>query len=183
MATESAVNVAPSGSTPIASFTQTQQGSTTVDVQQFSLVDPNGTGTHAVGATVDANGLHVVPQVGTPNSSGSLTASIAANSSSTMSSGVPVTNTKTGTLQHGIFSASQPMLWVMQTLNNSGSPTTVASFYTNAYETYDYRPGSISEVSTVLSTGVAAFQVVATNQGTNTNVPATAYANFFWAEN
>ena len=179
MATQSSVNVTASGSSPIATYQQTQNA-TTVQVQQFSAVDP----TSGQGATVDLNGLHVVPSVGTPNTSGALTATgIVSGGSATLTSSVPVTNAKTGTLQHGIFSSTQPVQWTLQTINNAGTPTTVANFITDANRTYDFKPGSLAEIATVLSTGTAAFQVVANNLSTNQSITATAYATFFWAEN
>lgn len=181
MATQSAVNVTASGSSPIATFSQTQDAET-VYIQQIALVDP----TSGQGAPVDVNGLHVVPSVGAAKTSGSITASnIAAGGNANLTSSVPVTNAKTGTLQHGIFASTQPTQWTMQTLDNTSTPATVAIFLTDANETYDYKPpiGLQGEISTVLSTGAAKFQVNATNLSTNNSVTATAYATFFWAEN
>lgn len=178
MSTQSSINVTASGSSPVATFTQTQGGST-VYVQQASVVDPS-TGQ---GAPVDTNGLHVVLSVGALQVwGGPLSASAIANgASATLNS--TVTNGYTGTLQHGIFASTQPTQWALQIVNNSGTPTTITQFLTSANETYDYKPGSIGEVPTVLSNGNAKYQVVATNLSTNSNETATVYATFFWAEN
>lgn len=155
---QSSVDVAPSGSTPIAVVTQVQ-GGTTVNVQQ------------------------VIASPGTPNTSGSLNATgIANGGSATITSSVVVTSGFTGWLQHGIFASTQATLWVLQTLNNASAPTTVTSFLTNANETFDYKVAYPTETATVLSTGVATFQVIATNQSANANLTASAYATFNWVE-
>lgn len=179
MATPAVVNVASAGSSPIATFQQTQSG-ITVQVQQGAIVDP----TSGQGATVDANGLHVVLSTGALATSGSLTAtSIVSQGSETISSSVKVTSGKTGTLQHAIFAGTTPMQWALQTVDNSSAATTVATFFTNAYESFDFKPGSLGEIATVASTGNALFQVVATNLSMAANPTGTAFASFFWAEN
>ncbi len=174
------VLVSSSGASPIAVFEQTQNG-ITVSVQQAALVDPV-TGT---ASTVDANGLHVVLETGAQNTSGPISqAAIAAGAAATLASAVPITSGKTGTLQHAVFAATQPMLWTIQSVNNAGATANIASVLTNANETFDFKPGSVDEVSTVLSSSATCkFQVVATSQSTNQSVSATAYATFFWAEN
>lgn len=179
MATQAAVNVTSSGSSPIATFAQTQNA-ITVEVQQCALVDP----TNGTGAPVDANGLHVVNSVGTPKTSNSLNATgIAAAGSATLSAPA-ITSGKTGTLQHAIFSATQPALWLVQSVNNSSVATTVISFLTNANETFDLKAAFPSEISSVLSSSVnCLFQVVVSNQSGNANLTATAYTTFWWAEN
>jgi hypothetical protein len=155
---QSSVDVQPTGTTPIAVVTQVQ-GGTTVNVQQ------------------------VIASPGTPNTSGSLNATNIANgASATLTSSVVVTSGFTGTLQHAIFASTQATLWTLQTLNNSSAVTTVATFLTNANETYDLKAAYPTEIATVLSTGVATFQVIANNQSANANLTATAYATFFWAE-
>lgn len=155
---QSYVEVLPSGTTPIATVSQVQ-GGTTVNVQQ------------------------VIASPGTPNTSGSLNATgIANGGSATLTSSVVVTSGFTGTLQHAIFASTMATLWVLQTLNNSSAATTIATFLTNANETYDLRSSYPGEIATVLSTGVATFQVIATNQSGNSNITAAAYATFFWAE-
>lgn len=177
------VLVAQNGSTPIGMVQQswTIGGTpTTVYVQASAIVDPQ-TG---VSTTVDANGLHVVTNLGSPVSGVASNTSITGNSPVTLVSSVAITNGKTGTLQHGIFCASGPMLWQLQTVNNSGSPTTVLTFMSDAFETYDYVAKMANEISSVLSTGTTAkFQVVATPLGTNQSAIVSAYANFIWAEN
>ncbi len=176
---QSSVFVTSSGSSPIATFSQTQSGQT-VEVQQVSLVDPS-TGQASV---VDTLGLHVVIEKGAPNSSGTVSnTAIASGATAALTSSVVVTSGKTGTLQHAIFAGTQPILWQIQTLNNLSVAATVASVITDANQSFDFKPGSNSEVSTVLSTGVATFQVQATNLSTNASVNASAYATFFWAEN
>ena len=179
MATESVVNVPSSGASLIATFEQTQN-SQTVQVQQVSLVDS----TSGQGSVVDLNGLHVVLEKGTPNASGVLSnTTLAAGANVTLTSAVVVTSGKTGTLQHAIFAGTQPILWQVQTVNNAGAPTTVVSFITDANQSFDFKPGANAEVSTVLSTGTAAFAVNATNLSTNATVNASVYGTFFWAEN
>ena len=179
MATESSVNVPSAGAASIATFSQTQN-SQTVEVQQVSLVDS----TIGTGSVVDSNGLHVVLEKGTPNASAVLSnTSLAAGANATLTSAVVVTNGKTGTLQHAIFAGTQPILWQLQTINNSSVATTVVSFITDANTTFDFKPGANAEISTVLSTGVATFAVNATNLSTNASVNASVYGTFFWAEN
>jgi hypothetical protein len=183
MSTQSYINVTASGSNGVATYTQTQN-SNTVYVQQVSLVDPTGTGTNAIGATITANGLQVIPTFGTTATSGLVTASsIAAGGNSTLSSSVMVTSGKTGTLQHGVFASTQPTQWQVNSVNNVGGATTIFTFLTNAYEAYDFKPGMWNEATTVASTGAAYFQVIATNLSNNANQTANAYATFFWAEN
>ncbi len=176
---QSSVSVTSSGSSPIATFAQTQNGST-VQVQQLALVDPS-TGQASV---VDNLGLHIVEEKGAPNTSGTITnGSIVGGANATLTSSVVVTSGKTGTLQHAIFAGTAPMLWQVQTLNNSSAATTVATIVTDANQSFDLKPGSNGEISTVLSTGVATFQVVASNLSTNTTLSGAAYATFYWAEN
>ena len=179
MATESIVNVPSAGAASIATFSQTQN-SQTVEVQQVSLVDS----TIGTGSVVDSNGLHVVLEKGTPNASGVLSdTTLAAGANVTLTSAVVVTSGKTGTLQHALFAGTQPILWQVQTVNNAGAVTTVASFITDANQSFDFKPGANAEVATVLSTGTAAFAVNATNLSTNATVNASVYGAFFWAEN
>jgi hypothetical protein len=186
MATETAVNVTASGSSPIACVQQNQQsGAQEVQVQQIVLVDYNGTGTDAIGATVNANGsLNVAQSVGANNQSGLVSnPAVAYNSSATLYSPIPVTSGKVGTLQHAIFASSQPTLWVLQTLNNSSAATTKTGFMTGPNDSFDYRAATHGELPTVSSTGHANFQVIATNLSTNSNQTDAVYASFFWAEN
>lgn len=186
-ATLSSLNIAQAGSSPVAMFEQTwtiNGNPKTVYIQASSLVD-SVTG---LAATIDANGLHVVPSFGTPNASGpiSLTAgsAIAPGASGTLTSTVPVTNGKTGTLQHAIFASTQPTLWTIQTVNNAGTPTSVTSFITGANETFDFKPGTSGEIATVASTSTSCkFQATAQNIGTDQNNPDSVYVSFFWAEN
>ncbi len=180
MSTQSAINVAEAGASPVATFSQTQ-GGITVYIQQASLVDA----TSGASVAVDANGLHIVPSIGTPNTSGLLSAlAIASGANATMASTVPITSGKTGTLQHGIFSSTQPTLWTLQSVNNAGTPLSVVSFLTDANAVFDFKPGSIAEVSTVLaSSAICIFQVIAQNLSVNTSVTANAYATLFWVEN
>ena len=180
----SALNIAQAGSSPVAMFSQTwtvNGNPTTVYIQASSLVDS----VSGIAATVDTNGLHVVDSRGTPVASGNISATgISAGTNSTLSSSVSVTSDKTGTLQHALFSATQPTLWTIQTVNNAGTATSVVNFLTSAYETFDFKPGTLGEIATVLSSSTnCKFQVIAQNVGTDQNNPATAYANFFWAEN
>src|ERR1700743_279920 len=116
MATQSAINVTPSGASAVATYTQTQN-TNTVYVPQSVLVDATS-GSHP---EVDQNGLHVVPVLGTPNSSGVISASpINPNAAVPLTSTVSVTTGKTGTLQHAIFSGTQTIFWTLQTVNNAG---------------------------------------------------------------
>lgn len=176
---QSAVDVTPSGTTGIATFTQTQGGNT-VFVQQQSIVDP----TTGVAASVGANGLAVSPSVGAPNTSGAIIATnIVSGVSANLTSSVPVTSGKTGTLQHGIFASTLAAKWTVQALDNSSAVTASFSFLTGPNQTYDFKPGCKDEFPTVLSTGAATFQVVTHNLDTNLGNTATSYASFSWAEN
>lgn len=184
MSTQSAVPVTATGSTEIASFSQTWTIGgvpTTVFIQAMALVDT----TTGVPVVVDANGVHVVPVVGSPNGSGPISASnIAAQGNATLTSPIPVTSGKVGTLQHGIFSATQPMQWTVQTVDNSGAATSRFSFITDAFDTYDFSAVMKDSIATVTATTTqCVFQVVATSLSQNTDQTATAYASFFWAEN
>ena len=181
---DAALGIAQTGSSEVGSVTQTwtiDGTPTTVYIQGFTLVDS----INNIKAQVDANGLHVVPSIGAPNASGPIEATnIAYGTPATLVSTVPITDGKTGTLQHAIFASTQPTQWTIQTVNNASSATSRVSFITNANETYDYRAVMNNELSTVLaSTANVIFQVVATNLNPNTSVTATAFANFFWSEN
>lgn len=178
------LNITPSGSSPVGFVNVPLLVSGSIvqaNVQATALVDPS-TGTPS---TIDANGLHVIPSVGSPNTSGIVSnTNIAAGASATLASSVPVTTGKTGTLQHAVFTSTQPVLWTLQTVNNAGTPTNVASFITDANRSFDFKPGTPGEVSTVLATNSSCvFEAIAQNLGTNQAVPAAAYASYFWAEN
>lgn len=180
MATEAYLNIAQTGTSAVATVTQTQGGQT-VNIQQFALVDA----TNTIFATIDANGLHVVPSVGTPQKSGPLTTTIVGGGGNSATLSAPyVTSGKVGTLQHGIFSATAPCSWQIQTVNTAGTPANVATFLTAAYQSFDFKPGMIGEVPTVTGDGThVLFQVVCTNLDTNTGNTATVNAYLSWAEN
>lgn len=178
------LNIQQSGTTPVGFVEQTWTVNgtpTQVYVQGGILVDAV-TGTPAV---IDANGLHVVPVLGSPNASGLITnGNVPAGGTVTLTSPVPVTVGTTGTLQHAIFSSTLPTLWTVQTVNNAGTPTNVANFLTDANGSFDFKPGMPREISTVQATNTSCvFQVTAQNLSTNQSVAGAVYANFFWAEN
>lgn len=183
MASPTTVLIASAGSSPIAMFQQTQ-GGITVLVQQASLVDP----TSGNPSTIDADGnLFVKLQTGAQNSGSATASAIASGASVTLTPTANVTSGMTGTLQHAIFAATQPTLWQLQTVNNAGAATNVgAPFLTGANESFDFKPGSVDEVPSVLSTGSSCkFQVTAQNLSANTGTGgnANAYVTFWWAEN
>lgn len=182
--TDDSVSVYSAGGSPMACYKQVRTAGT-VEVQQIALVAPGVDGSgNSIGVDVDKskNALQVVIEKGSPNTSGPLTAAVAGLSSGTLTSSIPVTNAKTGTLQHAVFSSEAPTLWELQTLDNAAGVTTVARFLTNAYETFDFKPGSNAEIATVLSTGAATFQVVSNNLSQSSLVTANAYVTFYWTE-
>jgi hypothetical protein len=179
MATPSAINVAPSGSAPVATYQQTQ-GSSLVQVQQMAIVDPNGTGAGPIGTTVDSNGLYVVLQQGAPKFSGPLYANIA-NGSNALLIAPAITVAFTGTLQHAYFCATFSAQWLISAVNNSSVSTGFALLMSMPGETVEYRAVMNNEFATVKQTGTATlFQVQCTNVDLQTG---DAYASFFWAEN
>lgn len=176
---DSFINVASSGSSPVAVFEQVQNA-TTVFVQQAALVDPNS----GQPSVIDANGwLQIRANSGTQRSSGPL--SVVVNfASSGIVTAPGVTIGKTGYLQHAVLSANQPSLWTLQTVANNGAATNVASFYSNALESVDFRAMTWNEVVTQLASSAScAFQITCANQSTNQNINSQVYAQFFWAEN
>lgn len=176
---DSFINVASAGSSPVACFEQTQN-STQVFVQQSALVDP----TSGSPSSVDANGnLQTRNNSGTQQTSGVLTATIAYAASSTLTA-KSISTGKAGSLQHALVSSSQPTLWTIQTVANNGSATSIATFFTDALKPFDFKAATWNEVTTqVASTSSCALQVVAVNQSTNQSVTNVVYAQFFWAEN
>lgn len=183
--TPSAANIAPSGSTPVATFDQSQPSGVggsqqTVKIQQSTIVDAAGTGTNAIAAVVDNNGLHVVLQQGAPQNSGADSASITAGNNDNISSQA-ITTGKKGSLQHAIFAATFAARWQLQTLDNGSSATPITTILTPPGGTFDFRAAMNNEVQTVTQTGSnVLFTVLCTNVDT---VDGTAFATFFWAEN
>ena len=158
-ASDSSANITQTGSTAIATSTRTT-GAGAVEIQQSVIYK------------------------GQPNQSGPIThGGIAAGVTVQIPSPISVTSGKTGSLQHAVFSSTQPTLWTLVTVNNSGVLASVVPFLTNANETFDYKPGAELEVSTVASTGTAKFQLAAQNVSANNLVTATVYAGLFWGEN
>jgi len=157
---DSSVNVTPTGATPIATSQRTT-GAGVVQMQQVAVFK------------------------GMPGTSGPITQAIGVGGSAAVQipSSVSVTSGKIGSLQHGVFSSTQPTLWTIVTVNNSGALASSTPFLTNANETFDFKPGLENEILTVTSTGAAKFQVAAQNISTNALVAATAYVAFAWAEN
>ena len=158
-ASDSSANITQTGTTPIATTSRTT-GAGAVEMQQTAIYK------------------------GQPNASGPIAqGGIAAGTTVQVPSPVPVTSGKTGSLQHAIFSSTQPTLWTVVTVNNSGALSSVVPFLTNANEAFDYKPGLEFEILTVASTGAAKFQVAAQNVSANNLATATVYAGFWWGEN
>jgi hypothetical protein len=155
---DSSVNVAPFGSTPIGTDQRTTNAGA-VQIQQTVIFK------------------------GEPNTSGPLVSlAIASLALATITSSVPVTNTKVGSLQHAVFASTQPTLWRVQTVNASLA-TVQFNLTTNANETFDYKPGLEKECSTVVASGGnTKFQVQAQNLSTNELNTANAYVTFWWGE-
>jgi len=108
---------------------------------------------------------------------------IAAGGTGTLTSTL-ITSGKVGTLTHLIVAASVPMRWDVQTVNSSGTGTTLFSLFSSASTLMvDYKPNTSypGETQTASGDGVhVTFQVVANNED-NTNA-AGAYATFWWTE-
>lgn len=181
MATQASIDVQSSGTNAVATFQQTQGGST-VNVQQAALVDA----TSSTPAQIDANGaIYVRPYVGTPKNSGPQTASVAGGGggTATLASGL-ITVAAIASLQHALFGATTPCSWTLQTVNASGTPASVFTVVTPAFGSFDFKPGMVKEVATVAGDNVhVQFQVVCTNLDTSGLNTASAYAYFNWAEN
>lgn len=178
------LNISQSGATPIGFVSVPMLVNGVIvqaNVQAGVLLDPV-TGTPSV---IDGNGLHVIPSLGTPLTSGIVSnTNISSGASATLPSPVPITSGKTGTLQHAIFASTQPVLWTLQKVNNAGTPTSISSFITDANRSFDFKPGSPNEVATDQASGSAClYQATALNLSTNQATPASVYATYFWAEN
>ena len=182
--TPSSANISQTGTTPIGTIDQSQPalggGQQTVKLQQMVIVDAAGTGTNAIPAVVDGNGLHVVLQQGTPQNSGQLEQAIAAAANFTFQT-KPITTGKIAILQHALVAATFSASWLIQTVDNGSASTPIATILTQAGQSFDLRVVMNNEIATVLQTGSnTLFSVLCVNID---SVSGTAYTTLFWAEN